>query len=307
MESEANFDFSGFYIMEKYLQKAEILSESLPFIRKFYGKTFVIKYGGHAMVDENLQESFARDIALLKFIGINPVIVHGGGPQIGKVLERMGIESSFVQGMRVTDQDTMDVVEMVLVGKVNKNIVNLINQHGGNAVGLSGKDGRLLQAEKLLMYDTPKADRPPEILDVGKVGRVAGINPEILRRLDEAGFIPVIAPVGVDDAGETYNINADLVAGAMAAALKAEKLVLLTDVAGVCDLAGELLSSINRREIEALIADGTIKGGMLPKISCCLDALESGVGKTHIVDGRTPHCLLLEIFTPEGVGTEILV
>ncbi|HIE07515.1 MAG TPA: acetylglutamate kinase [Desulfarculaceae bacterium] len=293
--------------MEKYLQKAEILSESLPFIQKFYGKTFVIKYGGHAMVDEKLQESFAKDIALLKFIGINPVIVHGGGPQIGKVLERMGIESSFVQGMRVTDQDTMDVVEMVLVGKVNKTIVNLINRHGGVAVGLSGKDGRLLQAEKLLMYDTPKVDRPPEIIDVGKVGRVAHVNPEILNRLDEAGFIPVIAPVGVDAAGETYNINADLVAGAMAAALKAEKLVLLTDVEGVSNLAGELLSSLNRREIEALIADGTIKGGMLPKISCCLDALAAGVGKTHIVDGRTQHCLLLEIFTPEGVGTEILV
>jgi acetylglutamate kinase len=293
--------------MERYLRKAEILSESLPFIRKFYGKTFVIKYGGHAMVDEKLQESFARDVALLKFIGINPVIVHGGGPQIGKVLERMGIESSFIQGMRVTDQDTMDVVEMVLVGKVNKNIVNLINQHGGNAVGLSGKDGRLLQAEKLLMYDTPKVDQPPEIIDVGKGGRVAQVNPDILSRLDEAGFIPVIAPVGVDDAGETYNINADLVAGAMAVALQAEKLVLLTDVEGVCNLAGELMSSINRREIEALIADGTIKGGMLPKISCCLDALEAGVGKTHIVDGRTPHCLLLEIFTPEGVGTEILV
>lgn len=293
--------------MEEYLRKAEILSESLPYIRKFYGKTLVIKYGGHAMVDEALQESFAKDVALLKFIGINPVIVHGGGPQIGKVLERMGIESSFIQGMRVTDQDTMDVVEMVLVGKVNKNIVNLINQNGGNAVGLSGKDGRLLQAEKLLMYDTPKADQPPEIIDVGKVGRVAKINPEILSRLDEAGFIPVIAPVGVDTAGETYNINADLVAGAMASALKAEKLVLLTDVPGVSNLAGELLSSINRKEVEALIADGTIKGGMLPKIDCCLDALESGVSKTHIVDGRTPHCLLLEIFTPEGVGTEILV
>ncbi len=293
--------------MEKYLQKAEILSESLPYIQKFYGKTLVIKYGGHAMVDEALQESFAKDVALLKFIGINPVIVHGGGPQIGKVLERMGIESSFIQGMRVTDQDTMDVVEMVLVGKVNKNIVNLINQNGGNAVGLSGKDGHLLQAEKLLMYDTPKADQPPEIIDVGKVGRVAKINPEILSRLDEAGFIPVIAPVGVDEAGETYNINADLVAGAMASALQAEKLVLLTDVPGVSNLAGELLSSINRKEVEALIADGTIKGGMLPKIDCCLDALESGVGKTHIVDGRTPHCLLLEIFTPEGVGTEILV
>ena len=293
--------------MKKYLQKAEILSESLPFIRKFYGKTFVIKYGGHAMVDEKLQESFAKDVALLKFIGINPVIVHGGGPQIGKVLERMGIESSFVQGMRVTDQDTMDVVEMVLVGKVNKNIVNLINQHGGNAVGLSGKDGQLLQAEKLLMYDTPKVDQPPEIIDVGKVGRVAQVNPDILKRLDEAGFIPVIAPVGVDDAGETYNINADLVAGAMASALKAEKLVLLTDVPGVSNLAGELLSSINRQEVEALIAEGAIKGGMLPKIACCLDALDSGVHKTHIVDGRTPHCLLLEIFTPEGVGTEILV
>lgn len=293
--------------MQESLQKAKILSESLPYIRKFYGKTLVIKYGGHAMVDEKLQESFARDVALLKFIGINPVIVHGGGPQIGRVLERMGIKSSFVQGMRVTDQDTMDVVEMVLVGKVNKTIVNLINQHGGIAVGLSGKDGRLLEAEKLLMYDTPKADRPPEIIDVGKVGRVARVNPEILNRLDEAGFIPVIAPVGVDEAGETYNINADLVAGAMASALKAEKLMLLTDVAGVADNQGNLLSSLDRREVEELISRGVIKGGMLPKIACCLDALEAGVGKAHIVDGRLPHCLLLEIFTPEGVGTEIRV
>ena len=291
--------------MKKILEKARILSESLPYIREFYGKTLVVKYGGHAMVDEGLQESFARDIVLLKFIGINPVIVHGGGPQIGQVLKRMGIESSFVQGMRVTDQDTMDVVEMVLVGKVNKNIVNLINLHGGNAVGLSGKDGRLLEAEKLLMYDTPKADRPPEIIDVGKVGRVANINPAILQNLDGAGFIPVIAPVGVDKQGETYNINADLVAGAMATALKAEKLVLLTDVAGVCDTAGNLLSSLDRATVEKLVREETIKGGMLPKISCCLDALEAGVAKAHIVDGRLPHCLLLEIFTPEGIGTEI--
>ncbi len=293
--------------MEQYLEKAAILSESLPFIRKFYGKTMVIKYGGHAMVDEALQESFARDVTLLKFIGINPVIVHGGGPQIARVLERMGIESSFIQGMRVTDQDTMDVVEMVLVGKVNKNIVNLINQHGGNAVGLSGKDGRLLEAEKLLMYDTPKADRPPEIIDVGKVGRVAAVNPAILRRLDEGGFIPVIAPVGVDADGETYNINADLVAGAMAGALKAEKLVLLTDVPGVCDADGNLLSSISRCQVEELVGENVIRGGMLPKLNCCLDALEAGVAKTHIIDGRLPHCLLLEIFTSEGVGTEIRV
>ena len=293
--------------MQKFLEKAAILSESLPFIRKFYGKTMVIKYGGHAMVDEELQESFARDVTLLKFIGINPVIVHGGGPQIAKVLERMGIESSFVQGMRVTDQDTMDVVEMVLVGKVNKNIVNLINQHGGNAVGLSGKDGRLLQAEKLLMYDTPKADRPPEIIDVGKVGRVAAIDPAILQRLDEGGFIPVIAPVGVDTDGETYNINADLVAGAMAAALKAEKLVLLTDVPGVSDSEGNLLSSLSRAQVEELVSDNVIKGGMLPKINCCLDAIEAGVAKAHIIDGRQPHCLLLEIFTSEGIGTEIRV
>jgi acetylglutamate kinase len=293
--------------MEKYLEKAAILSESLPFIRKFYGKTMVIKYGGHAMVDEKLQESFARDVTLLKFIGINPVIVHGGGPQIARVLERMGIASSFVQGMRVTDQDTMDVVEMVLVGKVNKNIVNLINLHGGNAVGLSGKDGRLLEAEKLLMYDTPKADRPPEIIDVGKVGRVAAVTPTILQRLDEGGFIPVIAPVGVDTAGETYNINADLVAGAMAAALKAEKLVLLTDVPGVSDAAGNLMSSLDRAEVDKLVREDIIRGGMLPKINCCLDALEAGVAKAHIIDGRLPHCLLLEIFTSEGVGTEIRV
>ncbi|MBN2332706.1 MAG: acetylglutamate kinase [Deltaproteobacteria bacterium] len=293
--------------MEKLIQKASTLIESLPFIRKFYGKTFVIKYGGHAMVDEALRTSFAEDVVLLKFIGINPVIVHGGGPQIGEVLQKMGIQSSFVQGMRVTDQETMDVVEMVLVGKVNKMIVNLISRQGGRAVGLSGKDGNLLQAEKLLIYDTPKADQPPEILDVGKVGAVSQVNPAVLTALDETGFIPVIAPVGVDDAGETYNINADLVAGAVAAALKAEKLILLTDVPGVLDGQSQLLSSLNRDLVETMIASGEIKGGMLPKISCCLESLQAGVKKTHIVDGRLAHCLLLEIFTEQGVGTEIIV
>ncbi|MBW1645552.1 MAG: acetylglutamate kinase [Deltaproteobacteria bacterium] len=293
--------------METLIHKAQILIEALPFIRSFYGRTFVIKYGGHAMVDEELQTSFAQDVVLLKFIGINPVIVHGGGPQIGEVLERMGIESSFVHGMRVTDQETMDVVEMVLVGKVNKMIVNLISRQGGKAVGLSGKDGGLLQVEKLLMYDTPKADRPPEIIDIGKVGRVHKVNPAVLTALDNSGFIPVIAPVGVDVAGETYNVNADLVAGAVAAALKAEKLLLLTDVAGVKDGEGRLLSSLHRGLVEAMIASGEIKGGMLPKINCCLEALAAGVKKAHIVDGRLAHCLLLEIFTEHGVGTEILI
>ncbi|MEA3240033.1 MAG: acetylglutamate kinase [Pseudomonadota bacterium] len=292
--------------MEKLIQKAKTLIESLPFIRTFYGKTFVIKYGGHAMVDEQLRSSFAEDVVLLKFIGINPVIVHGGGPQIGEVLRKMGMESSFVQGMRVTDQETMDVVEMVLVGKVNKMIVNFINRHGGKAVGLSGKDGNLLKAEKFLMYDTSQADRPPEIIDVGKVGVVRKVNPEVLRSLDNTGFIPVIAPVGVDETGETYNINADLVAGSVAAALQAEKLILLTDVPGVLDKNGELLSSLPHEEVQTMVASDEIIGGMLPKINCCLDAMRGGVKKTHILDGRLPHCLLLEIFTEKGVGTEIL-
>ncbi len=292
--------------MEKLIQKAQSLIESLPFIRTFYGKTFVIKYGGHAMVDEQLRLSFAEDVVLLKFIGINPVIVHGGGPQIGEVLGKMGMESSFVQGMRVTDQETMDVVEMVLVGKVNKMIVNFINLQGGKAVGLSGKDGNLLEAEKLLMYDTPQADRPPEIIDVGKVGVVRKVNPEVLRSLDDTGFIPVIAPVGVDETGETYNINADLVAGSVAAALQAEKLILLTDVPGVLDKDGELLSSLPHEEVKTMIASGEIIGGMLPKINCCLEAMRGGVKKTHILDGRLSHCLLLEIFTKKGVGTEII-
>ncbi|MBN2231216.1 MAG: acetylglutamate kinase [Deltaproteobacteria bacterium] len=292
--------------MDILIQKARTLIESLPYIRTFYGKTFVIKYGGHAMVDEQLQESFARDVVLLKFIGINPVIVHGGGPQIGAVLQRMGIRSSFVKGMRVTDQETMDVVEMVLGGRVNKAIVNLINREGGRAVGLTGKDGGLLTVEQLLLYDTPSADRPPEIIDVGKVGTVREVNPAILTALDDTGFIPVIAPVGVDENGETYNINADLVAGAVAGALKAEKLVLLTDVAGVLDREGGLLPTLDRAGISRLEGEGVITGGMMPKISCCLDALAAGVGKAHIVDGRIPHCLLLEIFTRQGVGTEIV-
>ncbi len=293
--------------MEALIHKAQILIEALPFIRSFYGRTFVIKYGGHAMVDEELQTSFAQDVVLLKFIGINPVVVHGGGPQIGAVLARMGIESSFVHGMRVTDQETMDVVEMVLVGKVNKMIVNLINRQGGKAVGLSGKDGSLLQVEKLLMYDTPKADRPPEIIDIGKVGKVHKVNPAVLTALDNSDFIPVIAPVGVDVAGETYNVNADLVAGAVAAALRAEKLLLLTDVAGVRNGEGQLLSSLHRGMVEAMMASGEIQGGMVPKINCCLEALAAGVKKAHIVDGRLAHCLLLEIFTERGVGTEILI
>lgn len=290
--------------MEREHAKARLLLEALPYIRKFFGKTVVIKYGGHAMVDEALQKSFALNVILLKYIGINPVIVHGGGPQIGQMLKQLNIASEFRQGLRVTDDATMDVVEMVLVGKVNKNIVNLINLNGGMAVGLSGKDGRLITARKLEMV-LEKGDAPPEIIDLGKVGEVTGINTSLVTTLLGQGFIPVIAPVGVDEAGETYNINADTVAGAMAAALGAKRLVLLTDVAGVLDKDKNLISSLDIKEASQAMADGILTGGMIPKVTCCMEAVDAGVEKAHILDGRVENCIILEFFTNSGIGTEI--
>jgi acetylglutamate kinase len=285
---------------------ADILIEALPYIRRFYRKTIVIKYGGHAMVDKALKNDFARDITLLKFIGMNPVVVHGGGPQIGSVLERMGIASHFVDGLRVTDEPTMNVVEMVLVGNVNKEIVAQICQQGGKAVGLSGKDGGLILAKKMHLVRPPGIeDKPPEIIDIGMVGEVVGVDAEIIRTLEGGGFIPVIAPVGVGDSGETYNINADWVAGKIAVALKAMKLILLTDVAGVKDRDGSLISSITAEAAETLCNQGTISGGMVPKIKCALEAVKEGVEKAHIIDGRNPHAVLLELFTDKGIGTEV--
>ena len=292
-------------MMQELIDKANVLVEALPWIRQFYGKTIVIKYGGNAMVEEHLKEGFARDIILMKYIGLNPVVVHGGGPQIGKVLEAMGIETRFEQGMRVTDARTMDVVEMVLGGKVNKEIVANINKHGGKAVGLTGKDGNLLKARKLEMKTVNPDTLTPEIIDIGMVGEVAEINSEIISALEEANFIPVIAPVGVDEQGRTYNINADLVAGKVAGSLKAEKLILLTDVEGVKDQNGVLLNTIDVNDVQGLIDDGTIAGGMIPKVTCCLEAIAEGVAKTHIIDGRMEHACLLEIFTDEGVGTAV--
>lgn len=291
--------------MKELIEKAHVLVEALPWIRKFYGKAIVIKYGGNAMVDEKLKEGFARDVILMKYIGLNPIVVHGGGPQIGKVLEAMGIKTNFVQGMRVTDAKTMDVVEMVLGGKVNKEIVANINKHGGRAVGLTGKDGNLISARKLEMKTVNPETLTPEIIDIGMVGEVSGINPSIISSLEDANFIPVIAPVGVDDNGRTYNINADLVAGKIAGSMQAEKLILLTDVEGVKDKSGSLLNTIDISEVQGLIQDGTISGGMIPKVTCCLDAIAAGVKKAHIIDGRIEHVCLLEIFTDKGVGTAV--
>lgn len=293
--------------MKNGVATANVLIESLPYIREFSGKTVVIKYGGHAMVDEDLKRNFALDVILMKYIGINPVIVHGGGPQINRFLEKMQITSSYIQGMRVTDGETMDVVEMVLVGKVNKEIVGLINHCGGKAVGLSGRDGDLVQAAKLKITIKPDdATRPPELIDLGRVGEVTYVNPSILKTLDEQDFIPVIAPVGVGEDGQAYNINADLVAGAIAAELNAEKLILLTDVEGVKNNSGELMSTIRSGQIEGLVDEGIISGGMIPKVRCCQSSLEKGVTKTHIIDGRQEHAILLEIFTHMGIGTEIV-
>jgi acetylglutamate kinase len=284
------------------LRRAEILMEALPYIREFRGKTVVIKYGGAAMEQGDLKEPFALDVILLQLVGISPVIVHGGGPQIGALMKRLGKEPRFVGGMRVTDKETMEIVEMVLVGKINKEIVGLINHHGGRAVGLSGKDADLIRARR-------RAHRLPsgEEIDIGLVGEVEAVNAEPIRLLEEHGFIPVIAPVAVGDHGETYNVNADLVAGEVAAALSAEKLIHLTDVQGILDGAGRLVSTLARKEAERLMQEGVIEGGMLPKVESSLRALTGGSAKAHIVDGRVPHAILLEIFTREGIGTEIVL
>ncbi len=291
--------------MEKLIEKARTLVEALPYIQTFRGKTFVIKYGGNAMVDEDLKQGFAQDVVLMRFIGINPVIVHGGGPQIGRTMERMGKKPAFVSGQRVTDEETMDIVEMVLGGKVNKEIVNLICRAGGRAVGLTGKDGGLIQAKKLKMTRRSEETGVTEIIDIGLVGEVQEVRPGALTALEDSGFIPVIAPVGTGSHGETYNINADLVAGAVAGALKAEKLILLTDQAGIVDKDQQLIPSLNKKKVESMVKAGTIGGGMLPKTASCFNALEAGCAKVHIIDGRIPHALLLEIFTKQGIGTEI--
>jgi acetylglutamate kinase len=282
--------------------KAKILAEALPYIQRFHGKTIVIKYGGNAMTDEKLKHSFASDIVLLKLVGINPVIVHGGGPQIDDQLRKVGKKGEFVQGMRVTDAETMDVVEMVLGGQVNTDIVNLINQHGGRAVGLSGTDGPLIRARKMMMRGK---DNPDELIDIGQVGEVESIDPEVIQVLTAQNFVPVIAPVGVGKDGESYNINADLVAGKLAEILKAEKLLVLTNTPGVLDKNGKLLTGLSAKEIDDLFADGTISGGMLPKIGSALEAVKNGVNSCHIIDGRVEHAVLLEILTNEGVGTLI--
>lgn len=292
--------------MKKLIEKANILVESLPYIRKFSGKTFVIKYGGAAMVDEKLKNAFAQDVVLLNFVGIRPVIVHGGGPKINKIMEKMGKKPVFVHGQRVTDEETIDIVEMVLGGLVNKQIVSLINSHGGFAVGLSGKDGNLIKARRKVIMKTSPETGVSEIIDLGLVGEVEEINPRILTTIDESGFIPVISPISAGRKSKTLNINADYVAGAVATALKAEKLILLTDVEGIKDKGDKLISTLNMKKIKSLISNGTISGGMLPKVQTCQGALDGGVGKTHIIDGRVPHAMLLEIFTEQGIGTEIV-
>ena len=282
-----------------------VLSEALPYLQRFVGKTIVVKYGGNAMIEEALKNSFARDMVMLKMVGINPIVVHGGGPQIGKLLAKLEIESNFVEGMRVTTGETMDVVEMVLGGLVNKQIVNLINQNGGKAIGLTGKDGQLIHAKKLRVTKrTPDLEKT-EIIDIGHVGEVESINTQVLDMLTNSDFIPVIAPIGVGSDGASYNINADLVAGKVAEVLRAEKLILLTDIAGLLDKQGNLLTGLSTEQVDALIADGTIYGGMLPKIQCALEAVHCGVTSAHIIDGRVPHATLLELFTDAGVGTLI--
>lgn len=283
-------------------EKARTLAEALPYIRRFHNKTIVIKYGGNAMIDETLKQSFASDVVLLKLVGMNPVIVHGGGPQIDQMLKRVGKEGTFIQGMRVTDNETMDVVEMVLGGLVNKEIVNLINRHGGHAVGLTGKDGAFIRAKRMLMADQETAG---QWINIGQVGEIEHIDPSLIALLDSRDFIPVIAPIGVGQEGESYNINADLVAGKLAETLKAEKLILMTNTPGVLDKNGNLLTGLTASRVDELFADGTISGGMLPKISSALDAVKHGVKSCHIIDGRVKHALLLEILTDEGVGTLI--
>ena len=291
---------------ESAAQIAHVLIEALPYIRRFKGKTLVVKYGGNAMTDDHLKHSFARDIVLLKLVGINPVIVHGGGPQIGQLLERLGKTSQFIQGMRVTDSETMDVVEMVLGGLVNKEIVNLINQHGGAAVGLTGKDGDLVRAEKINMTQRSPDTDEPEIIDLGHVGKVRSIDPAIVHTLVASDFIPVIAPIGVGEDGFSYNINADLVAGKIAEVLQAERLLVLTNTQGILGKDGSLLTGLSLAEVDELIADGTISGGMIPKVGCATDALRGGVKSVHIIDGRIEHAVLLELLTDRGIGTLLM-
>jgi acetylglutamate kinase len=284
---------------------AKVLTEALPYIKRFAGKTVVIKYGGNAMVDEGLKNGFARDIVLMKTVGINPVVVHGGGPQIGELLKKIGKESRFIEGMRVTDAETMDVVQMVLGGLVNKEIVSLINKQGGKAIGLSGKDANMITAKKLTVTKNTQGVDEPEIIDIGHVGEVAHIDPSVVHKLVHEGFIPVIAPIGAGEGGESYNINADLVAGKLAETLKAEKLILLTNTQGLLDKEGKLLTGLDAEQVDALIADGTIYGGMLPKIATALEAVKHGVRTSHIIDGRMEHAVMLELFTDEGIGTLI--
>ncbi len=288
------------------ISRARILIEALPYIRQFANKNIVIKYGGHAMAEQSLKEQFVLDVILMKYVGINPIIVHGGGPQISRIMERMGIQSTFVEGQRVTDDETMNVVEMVLVGTVNKEIVGLINGYEGRAVGLSGRDGNLIQADPMKIYKYTGDERPPEIIDIGRVGKVSSVNVEVLKALEDSGFIPVIAPVGVGPEGQAYNINADLVAGAIAGKLKAEKLILLTDVPGVMNSKKELIPSMTADEARKAMEDRIATGGMIPKLKSCLKALGSGVDKAHIIDGRKEHAILLELLTDTGVGTEIV-
>lgn len=283
-------------------KKANTISEALPYIKRFFGKTIIIKYGGNAMTEEHLKQSFAQDVVMLKLVGMNPVVVHGGGPQINEMLDKIGKKGEFIQGMRVTDAETMNVVGMVLGGKVNKEIVNLINQQGGKAVGLTGQDGNFIHAKKLMMEDMNDASK---MIDVGQVGEITSIDPAIINFLDTDDFIPVVAPIGVGEEGETYNINADVVAGKLAEVLQAEKLVLLTNTSGVLDKSGDLLTGLTPKEIDALVTDGTLSGGMLPKISSALEAARGGVESVHIIDGRVEHALLLEVLTDEGVGTLI--
>ncbi|MGE3538234.1 MAG: acetylglutamate kinase [Candidatus Tectimicrobiota bacterium] len=292
--------------MTEYVKQAHTLIEALPYIQRFANKTVVVKYGGHAMTDEALRQSFARDIVLLKCVGVHPVIVHGGGPQIDATMQRMGIKAQFVAGLRVTDAETMDIVEMVLGGKLNKEIVALINVHGGQAVGLSGKDANLIVATKKQLYRQLTPGQPPELVDIGQVGEVQSINTTIIEVLKNSGFIPVISPTGVGEQGESYNINADTVAGDIAAALRAEKLLFLTDVAGILDADKKLLPTLAPDAVQALKQAGVIDGGMLPKVDACVHALTHGVDKTHIIDGRVPHAVLLELFTDRGVGTELV-
>ncbi len=294
-------------MLQSLVERANILLEALPYIREFYGKTIVVKYGGHAMVDESLKESFAKDIVLMKYIGINPIVVHGGGPQIGETMKKMGKKPKFIDGLRITDSETMDIVEMVLGGKVNKEIVALINKHGGAAVGLTGKDGLLFLARKLYLERNAPQTQAPEIIDLGHVGEVVKVDPSILEILARERFIPVIAPIGVDEKGTALNINADWVAAKIAGAARAERLIYMTDVDGVKDSEGNLISSLKKEEAYRMIEEGSISGGMIPKIRAGISALEEGVKKVHIVNGTIPHCIILELFTDTGIGTEILL